>query len=331
MSQLQPPLAAIQATANLIQPFQPLAALIHEPVFSRALNARLYTRYEFLNPVRSFKIRGALALVGAYAKRDDVRRLVTVSTGNHGSAMAFACQQYGLPLTVGVPVDCNPNKVKLMRKFGAELEFVGADFDETKESIAARSFADGVIYIEDGADGEITTGTATIGLEILAELPAVDVVLIPVGNGALIGGIGSAIKAHRPEVQIIGVQSAGAPCMTLSYNAGHVINTATADTFAGGMAVRVAIPAAVTLMRAVVDEMVLVPDEALKQAMAAYARHGSHQPEGAGCGALAAAVQLADRFEGKTVCLIATGGNVEDAILDEIRAGQHLELVKKWT
>ncbi|MCA9989229.1 MAG: pyridoxal-phosphate dependent enzyme [Anaerolineales bacterium] len=330
MSQLQPSPAAIQATTSLIEPFQPLAQLVREPVFSRALGAEIYTRYEFLNPVRSFKIRGALALVDAYAKRGGVARLVTVSTGNHGSAMAFACQQYGIPLTVGVPVDCNPNKVKLMRQFGAELEFVGADFDETKETIAARSYGDGVIYIEDGADGEITTGTATIGREILAELPEVDVVLIPVGNGALIGGIGSAIKADRPETRIIGVQSAGAPCMTLSYNAAHVINTETADTFAGGMAVRVAIPEAVALMREVVDEMVLVPEAELKQAMAAYAQHGSHQPEGAGCGALAAAVQLRDRLQSQTVCLIATGGNVEDAILAEISAGHHLELAEQW-
>ncbi|MCB8962934.1 MAG: pyridoxal-phosphate dependent enzyme, partial [Ardenticatenales bacterium] len=153
---------------------------------------------------------------------------------------------------------------------------------------------------------------------------------IPVGNGALIGGIGSAIKADRPETRIIGVQSAGAPCMTLSYNAGQVINTETADTFAGGMAVRVAIPEAVALMREVVDEMVLVPEAGLKQAMAAYARHGSHQPEGAGCGALAAAVQLRDRLQSQTVCLIATGGNVEDAILAEISAGHHLELAEQW-
>ena len=330
MSQIQPSLTAIQATAALIDPFRPLAQLIHEPVFSRALGAEVYTRYEFLNPVRSFKIRGALALVDAYAKQDGIKRLVTVSTGNHGSAMAFACQHYGITLTVGVPIDCNPNKVKLMRQFGANLEFVGADFDETKAIVAARPYDDAVVYIEDGADGEITTGTATIGLEILAELSAVDVVLIPVGNGALIGGIGSAIKAQRPEIQIIGVQSAGAPCMTLSYNAGHVINTDRADTFAGGMAVRVAIPAAVDLMREVVDEMVLVSEEALKQAMAAYGRHGSHQPEGAGCGALAAAVQLKDRLQGKTICLIATGGNVEDTILDEIKAGQHLALAEQW-
>ena len=330
MQPLHPTAEDMARATALIEPYQPLAELIPNPLVSQAIAARVYTRFEFTNPVNSFKIRGALNLVATFSGRSDIKRLVTVSTGNHGSAMAFACKQHGIPLTVGVPVDCNPNKVKLMQKFGADLEFVGNDFDDCKAIIQARPPEPGVIMIEDGSSPEIVAGTATIGLEIAEMLPQIDVVLVPVGNGALIGGIGSALKAYRPDIQIIGVQSEAAPCMTLSYEAATVVNTETADTFAGGMAVRVAIPEAVDLMLEVVDQMVLVSEDELKQAMAFYGQHTPYMPEGAGCGALAAALKLSDELTGKTVCLIATGANVEQQVVAEIEAGKFGQLAERW-
>ena len=104
-----------------------------EVEFCRQLDADAYVKYEFFNPVKSFKIRGALNLAHALQKKKKVKRVVISSIGNHGSAMAYACKQFDLPITVGVPVDCDQSKVELIRQFGAELEFIGRDLDETKE------------------------------------------------------------------------------------------------------------------------------------------------------------------------------------------------------
>lgn len=309
---LRPTLAQVETAVRLIRPFQPPSLLKAEKRLAAGLD--LYVKYEFLNPVGSFKIRGALNLVQQLAAQGEVERLVTCSTGNHGSAMAYACQQVAMPLTVGVPLNCNPAKVALMRQFGAEIEFVGVDFDETKALVEKRPFAPTTRYLVDGSSPEIVAGTATIAQELLEQLPEVDVFIVPVGNGALIGGIGAYLKAQKPSVKLIGVQAAGAPCMALSFAAGKAIDTDYCRTFAGGMAVRVAIPEAVELMCAVVDEMVLVSDEALKAAMVLYHRHTDYLPEGAGAGSLAAALQLGDALVGQTVCLLATGGNVEQDV-----------------
>ena len=166
---------------------------------------------------------------------------------------------------------------------------------------------------------EIVAGTSTIGAEIVQELPNVEVVIVPVGNGALISGIGTALKEFNPSIRVIGVQSDLAPCMTLSFEAGHAVDTESCDTFASGMAVRVSIPEAVDLMLAVVDEMHVVSETDLKEAMGAFYNHTGHLPEGAGVAPLAAALKMRTALENKTVCLIASGANVDDTLRQEIK------------
>ena len=308
----------IAATRIIAQHVEP-TPLTRENTFSERLNASVFVKYEFLNPVKSFKIRGALNLAHALAKGKDVSRVITVSTGNHGAAMAFACQEYNLPLTVGVPINCDQSKLELIRQFGGELEMIGRDLDETKELLQQRPLSPETIFIEDGSCPEIVAGTSTIGSEIVQKLSNVEVVIVPVGNGALIGGIGTALKEFNPAIRVIGVQSDLAPCMMLSFEAGHAVDTESCDTFATGMAVRVSIPEAVDLMLAVVDEMYVVSETDLKQAMGAFYNHTGHLPEGAGVAPLAAALKMRASLENKTVCLIASGANVDDALRQEIK------------
>ena len=134
-------IAATRVIAEHIEP----APLKAEKAFSERLNASVFVKSEFLNPVRSFKIRGALNLAHALVSGKGVSRVITVSTGNHGAAMAFACQQYKIPLTVGVPVNCDQSKVELIRQFGGELEFIGRDLDETKELLQGRPISPNAI------------------------------------------------------------------------------------------------------------------------------------------------------------------------------------------
>ena len=317
--QLRPVLADTAAAARIIGQHVEPAPLKKEKVFSESFNADIFVKYEFLNPVRSFKIRGALNLAHALANSKNVSRVITVSTGNHGAAMAFACREYNLQLTVGVPVNCDQSKLELIRQFDGELEMIGRDLDETKELLQGRPLSPDTVFIEDGSSPEIVAGTSTIGAEIVRQLPNVEVVIVPVGNGALIGGIGSALKEFNPSIRVIGIQSDLAPCMALSFEAGHAVDTESCDTFATGMAVRVSIPEAVDLMLAVVDEMHIVSETDLKEAMGAFYNHTGHIPEGAGVAPLAAALKMRTALENKTVCLIASGANVDDTLRQEIK------------
>ena len=317
--QLRPAYTDTTAAARIIAQHVEPTPLKKEIAFSESLNADVFVKYEFLNPVRSFKIRGALNLAHALANSKTVSRAITVSTGNHGAAMAFACQKYNLQLTVGVPVNCDQSKLELIRQFGCELEMIGRDLDETKELLQQRPLSPDTVFIEDGSSPEIVAGTSTIGSEIVQELPNVEVVIVPVGNGALIGGIGTALKEFNPSIQVIGVQSDLAPCMALSFEAGHAVDTESCDTFASGMAVRVSIPEAVDLMLAVVDKMHIVSETDLKEAMGIFYNHTGHLPEGAGVAPLAAALKMPTALENKTVCLIASGANVDDTLQQEIK------------
>ena len=293
-----------------------------ESEFCKQLDADVHVKYEFFNPVKSFKIRGALNIAHALQLRNDVKRVVTCSTGNHGSAMAYACKEFGLPITVGVPEECDQSKVELIRQFDAEIEFIGRDLDETKEVMQEAGQAEGTVFVVDGSSPEVVAGTATIGSELLEQLPETEVFIVPVGNGALIGGVGAAIKSKRPDIRIVGVQAERAPCMALSFEAGQPVNTEHCDTFASGVAVRVAIPVAVDLVNAVVDDMLLVSEAEMKAAMANYHRNTGQLPEGAGAAALAAALRYRDQVAGKTICLLATGANVDEGLRKEI-IGNH--------
>ena len=317
--QLRPAHADTVAAARIIAQHVEPTSLKKEIAFSESLKADIFVKYEFLSPVKSFKIRGALNLACALANSENVSKVITVSTGNHGAAMAFACSEYNLQLTVGVPVNCDQSKLELIRRFGGGVEMIGRDLDETKELLQRRPLSSDTVFIEDGSSPEIVAGTSTIGAEIVQQLPNVEVVIVPVGNGALIGGIGAALKEFNPAIQVIGVQSDLAPCMALSFEAGYAVDTESCDTFASGMAVRVSIPEAVDLMLAVADEMYMVSETDLKEAMGVFYNQTGHLPEGAGVAPLAAALKIRTALEGKTVCLIASGANVDDTLQQEIK------------
>ncbi len=328
MATLRPSPERSLAALDEVRRWAPPTPLTLEEDLSRLLGTQVYVKHEYESPVRSFKIRGAVNLVADLVSDPGISRLYTVSTGNHGAAMAYACRQYGMALTVVAPVGADESKLALIREFGADLELLGRDLDEGKEILLARGFEPGHLFIEDGKSARIVEGTSTIGLELATQQPGLEAVFVPVGNGALIGGLATSLKAANPAVQIIGVQSEEAPCMALSFANGRPTDTATAETFAGGMAVRVAIPEAVELMLEVVDRMVLVSEAELKRAMILFRRVTGTLPEGAGAAALAAALKLRRQSKSKegapwswnSVCLLASGANVDSKLAREVES-----------
>lgn len=277
---------------------------------------RVFVKREDVSELGMFKWRGARPVLEEYRKRG-ADAVVTSSTGNHGAATAWAARDLGLTAIVYVPRQASRTKVARLEELGADLRLAGDDLDEAKD--AARAFAEscGVPFFEDGAEPAQFVGYEAIGEEIvdqLGERPGG--VVAPVGNGALAGGIGRALGRRSPTTVRIGVVAKEAPAMALSWEAGLPVDTPRGDTFADGVAVRVAIPLAVDLLAETVDRMVRVSERAIARAVAAYADSGI-RAEGAGAAALAALPELSDVAD--PVVLVLTGRNIDDDLLARCR------------
>lgn len=290
---------------------------------SRAIGARAFVKVESLNPIRSFKARGACwfaARRGVEAGRDASGHRagwVTGSAGNFGQGLAFAAGRAGIPLTVFSSVRANPDKVAAMRRLGAEVRLEGDDFDAAKEAGRAFAASTGAAFVEDGREPEITEGAGTIALECFEE-DAGDILVSPVGNGALIGGMGLWVRHCQPNVRVIGVVAAGAPVMRRAWETGDsTAAPAPPDTAADGIAVRVPVPEAVAVMREVVHEVVEVGEAALRDAVRILHRTLGLVVEPAGAAGVAAALEHPGRFGGRRLVLPLCGGNAERRLLRE--------------
>lgn len=277
---------------------------------------RLLLKREDLHELGSFKWRGALPTVERY-RAGGAKAVVTASTGNHGAATAWAATRAGIRAIVYAPSTASRTKLDLIEGFGAELRLMGADLDESKDEARAYAAQEGIPLFEDGAEQEQYDGYAAIGDEILDELdeePAA--IVVPVGNGALLGGVGLAVCRRSPDTLRIGVVAKGAPCMADSWDAGEPVACAECETFADGLAVRVAIPLAVEVLGEVASRMVRVSDRQIARAVGALADIDV-RAEGAAAAGLAALPQLTD-VEGPTV-LVVTGRNIDDELFARAR------------
>jgi len=308
-------LARMAEASDLIDPvFRNSPQYSNEPL-SDALGTRLILKVETVNPIRSFKGRGASYFLERLLREDGrtERALACASAGNFGQALAYACRTRGLALTVFAAENANASKVERMHALGAEVRSRGVDFDAAK-ALGRQWAADrGVRFVEDGKEPSISEGAGTIARELLAEGPALDAVLVPLGNGALLNGVARWMKAACPATEIIGVSASGAPAMARSWRngrGGEMVQTSTVDTVADGVAVRVPIPEAVADMHGQVDDVVLVDDSFTREAMTLLQRHAGLVVEPAG--ALGVAALLADRprYAGHSVATIVCGGNV---------------------
>ena len=275
---------------------------------SDLVGAKIWVKHENHQPVGAFKVRGGLNLAANLSETERQAGLFTASTGNHGQSIAFAAKAHGLKAIIAVPEGANPGKVAAMRGLGAEVVFHGQDFDTAREWIASEAEAHGGRFV--GPTEELLIcGVGTYGLEIMEELPEVDTIIVPVGAGSGACGTSIAAKSINLEVEVIGVQSAQAPAMQLSWQQGELV-TAEMNTFAEGFATRVPFLNTQRIMRKYLDDFVLVDDADLKKAVVLLLEHTHNLAEGAGAAPLAAALQLKDRLAGKKVVLILSGGNL---------------------
>jgi len=271
------------------------------------LDCRLVVKVETLNPIRSFKGRGTEYLASSLRGHP---RLVCATAGNFGQGMAYSARKRGLTLTIFASVTANPLKVERMRALGADVRLTGEDFDAAHLAATAFAAETGAQLIEDGRDAPIAEGAGTIGLELLRRPEPFNAILVPLGDGALLAGVARWVKAHQPGTQVIGVCASGAPAMERSWRAGRVQELESANTIADGISVRSPFPEALFDLLGVVDDILLVDDDALVTAMRLAHREIGVVLEPAGAAALAALLTNRQRFRGQLIGAILTGGNV---------------------
>ena len=283
---------------------------------SDRLGVPVIVKVETVNPIRSFKGRGTWVVINALAAEGTIgpdRPVVCASAGNFGQGVAFAAGPAGVRSFVFASKRANRGKLARMRALGADVREVGEDFDAAVA--AARAFAgeNDAVLLVDGDDARISTGAATMALELTdgaaaGALPSPAVVSVPVGNGALINGIGAWMRHAAPACRVVGVQAEGAPAMALSWKAGRPIDTDAVATYADGIAARVSIPFAVELMEGRVDDMVLVSEGAMHDAQAELTDAIGITVEGAAAASWAALL-AGPQPDGPAV-VIVTGSNV---------------------
>jgi threonine dehydratase len=283
--------------------------LYYYPGLSDLIGAKVWVKHENHHPVGAFKVRGGLNLVATLTEAERKAGLFTASTGNHGQSIAFAARANGIKATIAVPAEgANPSKVAAMQALGAEIVFHGPDFDTAREWIMAEAEARHGRFVGP-TEEPLICGVGTYALEIVEDLPDVEVIIGPVGAGSGICGISIVAKTINPKIEVIGVQSAQAPAVQLSWQSGELV-TAEMKTFAEGLATRVPFANTQKIMRQYLDDFVLVDDEAIKEAVLLLIQHTRNLAEGAGAASLAAALQLKDRLAGKKVALVLSGGNL---------------------
>lgn len=269
-----------------------------------ALGKQVLLKVETANPLRNFKGRGADFLGGGLPPGTSV---VCASAGNFGQAMAYVGRARGFTVEVFVSDGAVPSKIDRMRSLGADVRKVDGDFTVAKDVAREHAQLNGRLFVEDGRDAALTEGAGSIGVELLACGGRLDTAVIPVGDGALIAGVARWFKEHSPATRVVGVCAAGAPNVARSW-AGKAIETGRIDTIADGIAVRVPIPEAITRLRALVDDIVLVDDHAIRAATALALRTLGLVLEPAGAAGLAA-IAVHD-LPGDMLATVLTGSNV---------------------
>lgn len=302
-----PVLADVLAARRFLEPYLRPTPLVQRSAVSEALGVPVWLKCENALPTAAFKVRGGLNLVG----RDPTARagVYGASTGNHGQSLAYAGHVFGVPVTIFVPRDANPLKLAAMRASGATIVEHGVDFDEARLECERRAKADGVRYVHSGNEPYLIAGVGTATLEVLLELPNADVLIVPIGGGSGASAACVVAKALNPRVEVIGVQSEGAPAAYLTWREREPRETERVNTFAEGLATRTTFSLPQAILREMLDDFVLVSDDDLYRAMRLLLVEGHLVAEGAGAAPVAAVRKIRERLVGKTVVCWVSGGN----------------------
>jgi len=287
------------------------------PPLGRLVDATVFVKHENHLPTGAFKVRGGINFVSQLSEDERRRGVVASSTGNHGQSIALGARLFGVKATICVPENANPVKVAAMRDLGAEVVSSGVDFDEARELAEQLSIEHGFRYVHSGNEPLLIAGVATATLELLEDEPHIDTIIVPVGGGSGAAGAAIVAKTLNPSIRVIGVQSDAAPAAFRSWRERALLEDEM-KTFAEGLATRVAFELPQRIMWELLDDFVLVGDDAIRAAQRAMIESTRNLIEAAGASPFAAALQLRDELAGRRVALIASGGNASPDQLREL-------------
>jgi threonine dehydratase len=273
------------------------------------VGAKIFVKHENHQKLGAFKVRGGLNLLSQMSQEELKNGVSTASSGNHGQSIAYAASLYGTKAHIAVPDISNPGKVQSMKNLGAEVIHHGDHFGAANEFMEHHSKEKGYFYIHPVKNMTLYAGVGTYTLEILEDLPDVDTIIVPVGGGS--GAASSAIvaKSIKPNVSVIGVQSISAPAVFQSWKSGDTL-VYPMESIAEGLATNTAYEPALSILKDLLDDFILVSDEEMEDAILLHLEHSRNLIEHAGAASLAAAIKIKEQLAGQNVVLIASGGNL---------------------
>jgi threonine dehydratase len=303
--------------ANIWQAYEFLKPLIHHTplspsrTLSHMTGADIYLKCEHMQRSGAFKVRGAGYKISCLSAEQAQVGVIAASAGNHAQGVAIAASQNNIPCTIVMPESAPLTKVTATQNYGAKVVLYGATYDDAYQHCCDLQQASGATFVHAFDDPDVIAGQGTLGLEMLTDLPDADAIIVPIGGGGLISGIAIAARALKPDITIIGVQAAGAASCRASLDAGMLQTLPAITTIADGIAVKR--PGALTfsIIQNLVDDIVVVEDEAIINAVLLLMERSKMVVEGAGATGLAAMLSGAINLAGKKVLIPLTGGNID--------------------
>lgn len=296
------------------------------PLLKARCGVDVWVKHENHTPTGAFKVRGGLVFMDALDQQGDLPEgFITATRGNHGQSVPFAASRYGVPVTVYVPEGNSEEKNRAMRAWGAEVLVHGSDFDQAREESARVAEERGLTFLP-SFHSDLVRGVATYAYELLSAVPDLHTVYVPVGMGSGVCGLVTARNLLGLDTRIVAVVSAHAPAYARSFEAGKVVQTNAARTFADGVACRVPDPTALEIISDGVERFVEVTDDQVAEAIRVLYSDTHNVAEGAGAIALAALrsdleTKGREIFADRPVAVIQTGGNIDTAMLNRVLAG----------
>ncbi len=309
-----PDLAQVLAARQRIAPYLQPTPAYRYPALDGLAGTQVWVKHENHQPIGAFKVRGGINLVSQLSGEERGRGVVTASTGNHGQSIAYAANLFGTRAVICVPEAANPVKVEAMRALGAEVVLRGADFDDAREHCERLAAEHGYRYIHSANEPALIAGVGTYALELLEAQPDIEVIVVPVGGGSGACGTCVVAKTVRQAIEVIAVQSAAAPSAYQSWQAKSLV-TAPCTTFAEGLATRTSFEFTQRILSDLLDDFVLVSDDQLKAATRVMIEKTKNLVEPSGAAALAAVLADRERFAGRKVAVVCSGGNISPAQL----------------
>jgi len=313
----------IRQAQQLIAPYIKTTPLVNSRFLSEHCNGKVYLKLENQQYTSSFKMRGVINKLLHLTEAQKAQGVITASAGNHGQAVALGAQKLGFKAKIIVPTPTPKVKIEGIRMYGAELQLFGETYTEAERKAKELAKTEDRLYISPYNDEQIIAGHGTIGLEILKDQPDVDVVVVPTGGGGLVSGVAIAVKSLRQNLQVLGVQSTATPIMFESLKAGAIVKPhrhepkTIAEGLSGGIEQNsITFP----IVQQYVDNVFLVREEAIRHAVVMLWLNDKIKVEGSAATAVALVIENKELFADKTTALVLTGGNIDDAVFQNLLA-----------